>query len=91
MRNLIVTATVILSLTLPGCTTVSTKQNPVVKVEFTAKQNWINLGTTLIGAGLQGLLYYGASKKMAEDLQGTLREQRQAIPMPVVTIPVGWP
>ena len=64
----------------------------VVRVEFTTKQNLINLGTTLLGAGLQGLIYYKASEKMGDRLENTLRDEKASMPMvPLAQIPFGFP
>ncbi len=68
-----------------GCAT--TGGGKAQKVEFTAKQNWINLGITVIGAGLTGLAYYGASKKMGEDVKDALERESVSIP---TTIKVVW-
>ena len=68
-----------------GCAT--TGGGKVQKVEFTAKQNLINLGITVIGAGIMGLAYYGASKKMGEDVKDALERESVSIP---TTIKVVW-
>lgn len=77
-------AILIIIVLITGCVTTSSKKD-VVQIEFTFKQNMINLGTTLLGAGLVGLAYYGASKKMED----TIREQKASIP--IIVIPTNFP
>lgn len=82
--------TLILLALLTGCATTGTHRlnsKPVQKMEFSLRQNLIIFAITVVGAGLQGLGYYLATKKMGEDIGNRMEGFKGfsvTIPMPPI-------
>ena len=75
----------ILILTVSFIVSCATTGKNVTQVEYTPRQNWINLGRTVFGVALSIFGYAIISKQQSE----AMRDGLYNMPMPVITVPIG--